>query len=162
MSRLKDMSREELLRQVESLHRKYAEGLNCSERVFLTLHGLLETDIPSEAVCLLSGFGGGVAGIRDGMCGAVSGGVAAIGLVYGRQKPPEGSRERMYEVSRDFVSRFKTRYGTIICRELIGDLLREGTSESEERRRQRCSQYTLNAAKMCIEALCKYGKMYAE
>jgi hypothetical protein len=60
------------------------------------------------------------------------------------------------------VSRFKTRYGTIICRELIGDLLREGTAESEKRRRQRCSEYTLNAAKMCIEALSKYGKMYAK
>jgi len=161
MAHLKDVDREELLRQVESLHRKYAEGLNCSERVFLTLHGLLETDIPSEAVALLSGFGGGVAGIRDGMCGAVSGGVAAIGLVYGRRKPPEGNRERMYEVPRDFVSRFKTRFGTTICRELIGDLLREGTAESEERRRQRCSQYTLDAAKMCVDVLSKYGKMYA-
>jgi len=161
MARLKDMDREELLRQVESLHKKYAEGLNCSERVFLTLHGLIETDILSEAVALLSGFGGGVAGMREGMCGAVSGGVAAIGLVYGRRKPPEGSRERMYEVPRDFVSRFKTRYGTTICRELIGDLLREGTAESEEKRRQRCSQYTLNAAKMCAEALSKHARMYA-
>jgi len=162
MAHQKDVEREELLRQVESLHKKYAEGLNCFERVFLTLHGLLATDFPSETVALLSGFGGGVAGMRDGMCGAVSGGVAAIGLVYGRRKPPEGSRERMYKVPRDFVSRFKTRYGTIICRELIGDLLREGTAESEERRRQRCSQYTLSAAKMCAEALSKYRKMYAE
>ena len=110
MAHLKDVDREELLRQVESLHKKFAEGLNCSERVFLTIHSLLKTDIPSEAVALLSGFGGGVAGIRDGMCGAISGGVAAIGLVYGRRKPPEGSRERMYEVPRDFVCRFKTRY----------------------------------------------------
>ena len=67
----------------------------------------------------------------------------------------------MYEVLRDFVSRFRTRYGTIVCRELIGDLLREGTAESEERRRQRCSQYTVNADKMCAEALSKHSKMYA-
>ena len=161
MAHLKNMDHEELLRQVESIHKKYAKGLNCSERVFLTLHSLLKTDIPSEAVALLSGFGGGVAGTRDGMCGAVSGGVAAIGLIYGRRKPPEGNRERAYEVSRDFVCRFKTMFGTTVCRELIGDLLRKSTAESEERRRARCSRYTLNAAKMCADTLSKYERMYA-
>ena len=161
MAHLKNMNHEELLRQVESVHKKYADGLNCSERVFLTMHSILKTDIPSEAVALLSGFGGGVAGTRDGMCGAVSGGVAAIGLIYGRRKPPKGDRERMYEVSKDFVCRFKTKFGTIFCRELIGDLLRDGTDESEEKRRERCSRYTLNAAKMCVDTLSKYEGMYA-
>jgi C_GCAxxG_C_C family probable redox protein len=160
MAHLKNVDHEELLRQVESIHKKYAKGLNCSERVFLTLHGLIEADIPSEAVALLSGFGGGVAGTRDGMCGAVSGGVAAIGLLHGRRKPPEGNRERAYEVSRDFVCRFKTRFGTTVCSELIGDLLRENTTESEERRRERCSRYTLNAAKMCVDTLSRYEKTY--
>jgi C_GCAxxG_C_C family probable redox protein len=158
---LEGIDREQLLRRAENIHRKYVEGLNCSEKVFLTLHGILETNIPSDTVALLSGFGGGVAGTRDNMCGAVSGGVAAIGLIYGRRRPPEGSREKVYEVSRDFVGRFKAKFGTTVCGELIGDLLRESTPESDEKRKGRCSQYTLNAAKICIETLIKYEKIYA-
>jgi C_GCAxxG_C_C family probable redox protein len=160
MTHLKKIDPEELLRRVEDLHKEYAEGLNCSERVFLIVHSLLETDISSETVALMSGFGGGVAGTRDNMCGALSGGVAAIGLMYGRRNPPKGNRERAYEVSKDFVGRFKTKFGTTICGELIGDLLREATEESEEKRKARCSQYTLNGAKMCAETILKYEKLY--
>ena len=158
---LKKLDREDFERQVESVHNRYVEGLNCAERVFLSLHSLLQADIPSEAVALLSGFGGGVGLTRDGMCGAVSGGIAGIGLIYGRRKPPMGSRERVYEVSRDFLCRFKSRFGTTLCRDLIGDLLRESTPQSEEKRKERCLQYTLNAAKLCIDTLMKYEKMYA-
>jgi len=160
MADLKTSDPKELLRRVEEVHRRFAEGLNCSERVFLVVHSLLETDVSPECVVLMSGFGGGVAGTRDNMCGAVSGGVAGIGLVYGRRAPPKGNRERAYEVSKDFVGRFKTKFGTTICGELIGDLLREATGESEEKRKARCSQYTLNAAKMCAETLLKYEKLY--
>jgi hypothetical protein len=91
MAHLKEVDHEELLRRVEDLHKQYAEGLNCSERVFLVVHSLLESDIASDSVALMSGFGGGVAGTRDNMCGAVSGGVAAIGLVHGRRRPPKGN-----------------------------------------------------------------------
>jgi C_GCAxxG_C_C family probable redox protein len=162
MMHLKRSDPKELLRSVEEVHKGSAEGLNCSERVFLVIHSLLETDVSSESVALMSGFGGGVAGTRDNMCGAVSGGVAGIGLVYGRRAPPKGNRDRVYEVSKDFVGRFKTRFGTTICGELIGDLLREATEESEEKRKARCSQYTLNAAKMCAETLLKYESLYPD
>jgi C_GCAxxG_C_C family probable redox protein len=160
MAYLKTIDPEELLRRVEEVHKSYPKGLSCSEKVFLVVHSLLESDISSDSVALMSGFGGGVAGTRDNMCGAVSGGVAAIGLVYGRRSPPEGSGERAYEVSKDFVGRFKTKFGTTICGELLGDLLREATEESEKKRSARCSQYVLNAEKMCAETLLKYKKRY--
>jgi hypothetical protein len=60
------------------------------------------------------------------------------------------------------VGRVKTKFGTTICGELIGDLLRDASEESEEERRARCSRYTLNAAKMCAETLLKYEKLYPQ
>jgi len=82
-------------------------GLNCAERVFLTVRAFVETDIRrSGRAVVWSGRRGG--GNREGVCGAVSGGVAAIGLVHGRPNPPAGNRERAYEVSRDFVCQFRT------------------------------------------------------
>ncbi len=158
MAHLKPMDRKERIERAEAIHKGYVAGLNCAERVFLTVHALLDTEIPPAAVTLLSGFGGGVGGARDGICGAISGGVAAIGLVYGRPNPPDGDRERAYEVSRDFVCRFRTAFGTTICRELIGDLLREGTAEAEERRKARCVQYTMKAVHACIETLVRFER----
>jgi len=160
MAGLRNLDREELFRQAEAIHKGCAEKLNCSERVFLVMHQLTETDLPAEAVCMLSGFGGGVGGIRDNICGAVSGGVAAIGLVHGRRKPPEGSKERAYEVSREFVARFRTMFATTLCRELVGDLVREATAEAEERRKARCFRFTLNAIKICIDTLQRAERLY--
>jgi C_GCAxxG_C_C family probable redox protein len=160
MARLKALDRQELLQHAEEIHKGYGDRLNCAERVFLTLHRLMDADIPAEAVCLLSGLGGGVGGTRQDICGALTGGVAALGLVHGRQKPPEGSREQAYEVSRDFVCRFRNAYGATVCRELIGDLTCQATPEAEERRKARCAQYTLNVIRMCIDTLAKHDKLF--
>lgn len=159
MARLKSQDRKELYRQAEELHAAYADPMNCAERVFRVLHQLLETDLPLEAGCMLSGFGGGVGGTRDNLCGAIAGGVAAIGLAHGRRNPPEGSRERAYEVSREFVCRFRTAFGQTVCEALVGDLTREATPEAEERRKARCFQYTLTALKAAIDTLQKYEKV---
>jgi C_GCAxxG_C_C family probable redox protein len=160
MGRLKRLDREELFRRAQAIHDGYVPGLNCSERVFLTVHALAETDIPAEAVALMSGLGGGVGGVREEVCGAVSGAVAAIGLVYGRSNPPEGNRERAYEVARDFVGQFRTAFGATGCCELVGDLLREGTAEAEERRKARCAQYTLKAVHLCLDTLIRFERIY--
>ena len=97
MANLKPMDRESMLREAERIHDGYVAGLNCAERVFLTVHAFIDTDVPPRAVAMLSGLGGGVGGTRDDICGAATGGVAAIGLIHGRPNPPEGDRERAYE-----------------------------------------------------------------
>jgi len=162
MTRLKRLDRQELFRQAEAIHREVADQLHCSERVFLVLHRLMETDLPAETVCTMSAFGGGVSGTRDNLCGAVAGGVAAIGLVHGRPNPPQGSRERAPEVARDFIARFRFSFGATVCRELVGDLTREATPEAEARRKARCFQYTLTAIQAAIDTLLKYEKLYPE
>jgi hypothetical protein len=60
-------------------------------------------------------------------------------------------------VCRDFVSRFQTAFGATVCRELVGDLLRETTDEAEAQRKARCRKYTLAAVRMCLETLDRYG-----
>lgn len=160
MGHLKRVDREELFRQATIIHDGYVPALNCAERVFLTAHALVETDIPAESVALMTGLGGGVAGVRGDVCGAVSGAVAAIGLIYGRPHPPHGNRERAYEVARDFVGQFRTAFGATGCGELVGDLLREGTAEAEERRKARCAQYTLKAVHLCLDTLMRFERLF--
>ena len=158
MARLKPMDPKERLAQAKRIHDGYVADLNCAERVFLTLHALIETDIPPTAVTMLSGMGGGVGGTREGVCGAVSGGIAGLGLIHGRPNPPEGNREQAYEAPRDFAALFQTAFGTTVCRELVGDLLHEGTAEADERRKIRCSRYTWKAVRLCLDTLARFER----
>ena len=159
---LKNLDHEELMRRVERLHTQYVEEkLSCSERTFLTVRSIVDTDVPPEVVALLTGFGGGIGGTHASVCGAVSGGVAALGLIYGRRHPAEEQSARAYEVARDFFCQFKSRFGSEVCGALIGDLLKTNAFDSEARR-ERCFQYTRHAIRMCVDTLIKYETIYGK
>jgi C_GCAxxG_C_C family probable redox protein len=65
-------------------------------------------------------FGGGTARMGE-TCGVVTGALMAIGLKYGKVKAEDDkAREQTYELARDFVTRFRARRGSTICRELLG------------------------------------------
>ena len=54
-------------------------------------------------------------------CGAVTGALMAIGLKYGKTKAEDdGARDKTYELVGEFVTRFKDRHGSIVCKELLG------------------------------------------
>jgi len=67
----------------------------------------------------LDPFGGGLAG-RGEVCGAVIGGLAAIGLVFGRDKVGQEADMKMWKYSREFLKRFEKEVigGSILCRDI--------------------------------------------
>jgi len=67
---------------------------------------------------IASGFAGGI-GNSGAVCGAVVGGVMAIGLKLGRAETMEGMLQNL-GVARDFRRRFEEEMGEIGCRELTG------------------------------------------
>jgi C_GCAxxG_C_C family probable redox protein len=70
------------------------------------------------------GFAGGI-GNTGAVCGAVVGGVMAIGLKLGRADTMEGMLQNL-AVAREFRHRFEAEMGEIRCRELTGlDLTNE-------------------------------------
>ena len=64
------------------------------------------------------GFAGGI-GNTGAVCGAVVGGVMAIGLKLGRAETMEGMLENL-RVVQEFRRRFEAEMGNIGCRELTG------------------------------------------
>lgn len=73
-----------------------------------------------RALKVAGAFGGGMARMGE-TCGAVTGALMVIGLKYGNTKTgDDGARERTYELVEEFVTRFKSRHGSIVCRELLG------------------------------------------
>jgi len=59
-----------------------------------------------DLIKALDPFGGGLGGHGE-VCGAAVGGLAAIGLLFGRDKVGEEVDMRMWMYSREFLKRFK-------------------------------------------------------
>ncbi len=92
----------------------------CSEAVFLVANEYLGRPLPDEAVRLASGFPVGI-GLAGCVCGALSGGVMALGLKYGRTEPGAAT-PGMFEAAQELHNHFKARRHSVCCRVLIKDL----------------------------------------
>jgi len=61
-------------------------GFFCCEALIASIRDNFELDVPSEIIAMSSGMAVG-AGRSGCMCGAVNGGVLALGLFFGRTQP---------------------------------------------------------------------------
>lgn len=133
------------------------DGLFCAESVLTAVaeeSGLISPIIPRIA----TGFCGGIAR-TSGMCGAVSGGIMAIGLLFGRDNA-EQSNETAYKKVQQFLHTFKKEYKSINCSDLIGvDLSKEEDRKIfiDKGMMKNCRQFTGKAAGM-VAALIADGK----
>ena len=98
----------------------------------------------AQVMRIATAFGGGVS--RWGtLCGAVSGGVMAIGYCYGRTKAEEkDNREKTYAKVQEMLGEFERAYGSIQCRELIRLNLRDPDDRQkfqEMELRGRCARF---------------------
>lgn len=98
---------------------KFLSGYNCAQAVLYSSAENVGID-RDTALRVACGFGAGLGRAQD-VCGAVSGGVMALGMKYGRGEGDDKSRtEDTYRRTREFLAQFKRRHGSIICRDLIG------------------------------------------
>ena len=100
---------------------------------------------------IATGFCGGVSR-TSGMCGAVSGGIMAIGLFAGRSAPTESVADS-YGMVRKLVEDFGSQFGSTNCKELTGCDL--GTDEGqkcfkENNIRQKCRIFTEQATRIAL------------
>ena len=103
---------------VEKAVLHFGEGYNCAQSVLLTMQKFWNVANPLEPK-VASAFGGGI-GRRGSLCGALTGGVIAIGLKYGTNKPLVKEREKAYSLALEFHNRFEKNCGSVLCRDLIG------------------------------------------
>jgi len=73
-----------------------------------------------DLIKALDPFGGGLGGHGE-VCGAVVGGLATIGLLFGRDKAGEETNVNMWKYSQEFMKRFGKEIagGGILCREIV-------------------------------------------
>jgi C_GCAxxG_C_C family probable redox protein len=98
---------------------KFLEGYNCAQVVIYSFCDDLGFD-RHMALRLACGFGGGMARKQE-VCGAISGGILAIGFKHGRGEGQDrAATEVTYGKVRELMSRFESRHGTCNCRALLG------------------------------------------
>jgi C_GCAxxG_C_C family probable redox protein len=105
---------------------KMLEGYNCAQSVLYASCDRLSFD-KDAALRLACGLGAGM-GRKENVCGALTGGILALGLKHGRGEKEDRSRtETTYAKTRELIDRFEAKHGSCICRELLGgcDLMTE-------------------------------------
>ncbi len=96
----------------------YSNNFNCTQGVFTAY--AVERGIDEKlALKLATNFGGGA---RKGeMCGAVSGALMVLGLMYGHSESEDlETKARSYALSEEYMDRFIRENGSVVCRELLG------------------------------------------
>ena len=115
----------------------------------------ISTDIHSEVIPRMStGFCGGLAR-TGGICGAVSGAVLALNLLYGRSLPNE-PYDKSYIPVRKMITAFENKFGSTNCKTLIG--LDLGTEEGRkkflsENKSEQCKNFTEEATRIAMSII---------
>ena len=105
-------------------------GYNCAQSVLMAFADLTKLD-GTTGFAVAGGLGGGVGATHQELCGAASGAVMTLGLLFPFTDgaDAEGKR-RVYAQAKEFLQRFQARFdGLSRC----GDLLRSRIEPTEEK-----------------------------
>jgi C_GCAxxG_C_C family probable redox protein len=112
---------------------------------------------------IASGFCAGLA-YTGGNCGAVSGGIMAIGLYLGRNSSTD-RKDPCYQAVQELLKRFSAQFGALTCPELTGVNLGtpEGQAAFEEKGQIReCTNYVGEATRIAVELHSRYMLSHVE
>jgi C_GCAxxG_C_C family probable redox protein len=105
--------------RIEKAVKCFEEGFACSQSILSSFCEEFGMD-QKIALKIADPFGAGMRGLSE-TCGAVTASFMVIGLKYGRtQADDTPAKELAAERVQEFVSRFKAKHGTLICKELLG------------------------------------------
>lgn len=96
----------------------HAKGYNCAQAVACAYCDLLDMD-EDTMFKVMEGFGLGM-GCMQGICGAVSGAEAVIGMKSSKGCLDPTSKAQTYQIAKEVLKKFSEKNGSIICKELKG------------------------------------------
>ncbi|UQZ88453.1 hypothetical protein C4J81_04230 [Deltaproteobacteria bacterium Smac51] len=88
---------------------------SCSQATFVGICKALGNNLPVQTLLALSsGFAGGIGKtFDDGTCGALVGGVMALGHYH------PGQNDETVTLAKDLFERFKVQEGTVVCKDIL-------------------------------------------
>lgn len=89
-------------------------NLNCAETILYAANEEYNLNLDKNALKTMAAFGGGM-GIED-ICGAISGSLAVLGILFVKDKAHES--DKIKELSQEFFKRFEENLNSKICSKL--------------------------------------------
>ena len=132
----------------------FLAGNNCAQAVIVAFSDVTGLD-EKTAARISSTFGGGMGRMRE-VCGAVSGMLMVLGLLYGYEEPGEkdSNKKQLYKDVQDLAGKFREEVGSIICR----DILKNPPSDpnpsprtAEFYKQRPCARMVMTAARLLDE-----------
>ena len=123
----------------------WANNLNCAESVLRGVCFAQDVELTDQAKKTATPFGGGI-GRSEDACGALIGGVLAIGVSLGRTEADE-DRFASYEAAGKLYKAFQARFGSTCCK-----VLNRSDFKTPEHR-TRCGEYVGVATRLAIQTL---------
>ena len=125
----------------------YARGYNCAESVLRGVCHAQGVDLSDTCLRIATPFGGGI-GRSEDLCGALAGGVMAIGACLGRACADDDKR-RSYDAANRLFQGFVQRFGSAKCA-----MLNNGDFGSPEHK-ARCGGFARETTRLAILAIRK-------
>jgi C_GCAxxG_C_C family probable redox protein len=139
------------------LHKKavarFHGSYNCAQSVLWTMFE--HWDGKNELIPkIATAFGAGL-GRCGSLCGALAGGIMAIGVKYGSNEPSAEKRLEAYELAAALYKRFEAKHGTVLCRELTGyDFSKPEESEKAKAAKvfeEKCTEFVKDVIDALLE-----------
>ena len=130
---------------VDEAMRCWGLKLNCAESVMRGVCYAEEITLDDLSKKLATPFGGGI-GRSEDVCGALTGGVLAIGASLGRTEPDQ-DKTKCYESARALYRQFEARFGAIVCKAL------NESDFTSPHHRIRCGRFVEEAPRLTLEVL---------
>lgn len=109
----------------------YRDGdFYCSEAVVKTIRDAFGLELDDSVIAMASGFPVGIGG-SGCTCGAVNGGVMALGMVFGRTQPKDERVNKAMALAKELHDQFRTNHKSLCCR-VLTKTLTLGTPEHLE------------------------------
>ena len=122
-------------------HQYHRQGYSCAQSVAGAFADLTGWE-PERLFAAAGGFGGSVGGSHEELCGAVSGGLLVLGLLFPHTRGEDrDTRKKVFELAKRFRQQFFDAFGHSRC----GDLLHARCGVSEK---------TAAAARLGLTAHC--------
>lgn len=128
-----------------SVYKYFKSGYHCAEVISKTILERLSPVSHAEVLKAVSGFGGGIAGTMTELCGAFTGGVFTVGVLYGRQRPADDLEDCGLLITA-YKNFFQDEFGSLNCPTIIDNLEPEDV-------RLGCANLTVRATSVLLEML---------
>jgi len=132
----------------KQVYKNLESGLHCAEALSKAILEAVSGEAHPHVVKASSGFGGGIAGTTEDLCGGFTGGVVALGALLGRDKGLEDLKDCGHLV-RELKKRFLREFGSVNCGVIL-----KGFDEAQKP--FMCAKITAKGAEMVADLLNQY------